>query len=808
MQHIRRVSLALAAAVGLLGGCGEQALELEAPGEGLATTEQHLDEVGSRGREFWLAFPGNYTGTPTLTLFITGDTATTGTVQFPGFSTSFSVTPGAVTPVTLPASAQQSVTEGVESKGIRVTAGADVSVYGLNRIQYTTDAYLGLPSRSLGTEYVVLGFPSNGSWASQFSIVATEDGTTVTITPSTAVGSRPAGIPYTVALNRGQAYQGRTAGSGADVSGTIITSNRPVSVFGGNQCANVPSVSYFACDYLVEQLTPTSTWGRNFVTQPLATRRSGDTFRFVASTNATQISVNGTVVATLNRGQVHQRIISGAALITSNNPITVAQYSNGSSYDGVTSDPFMMLIPPYEQFATDYTVTTPSSGFATNFINVVVPAAAVGSLTLDGAIVAPSRFAPIGSTGFSGAQLAVGLGTHQLAAPLPFGAFMYGFDAYDSYGYPGGMALAPVATVSSVTLAPKTGTAQVNTQHCLTATVRDQNSNPLEGVRVDFAVTGANTRSGQANTTAAGTAQYCYTGTAGGNDAIRASVGTLADTAAFTWTSNTPPAVNAGPDVSGYVGGTLTLNGSATDADGDALTVAWSYTAPAGVTCTFGSPSSPVSTISCDGEGTITVTLTANDGRASASDTATVTLGLASKVTLCNLPRYTNQGTVNVCGWTITGASGAPVASAWLTVNGGAPISVTPGIYDGFFWNPLELAEGTYVIRFTVVDTLGNTSFRQTTVTVDQTAPVLTFISPLPNDVQPDPVVNVTFQVQDASPVTAVTGYSVTSQVGPGTNVVTQSVNFVNRGCSDLLIEATDAAGNKTEYRSQVCVAY
>ncbi|HZC03371.1 MAG TPA: hypothetical protein VE844_19065 [Gammaproteobacteria bacterium] len=43
-----------------------------------------------------------------------------------------------------------------------------------------------------------------------------------------------------------------------------------------------------------------------------------------------------------------------------------------------------MLIPPFEQSLASYTVTTPASGFSTNFINIVAPAAAVGAITLDG----------------------------------------------------------------------------------------------------------------------------------------------------------------------------------------------------------------------------------------------------------------------------------------------------------------------------------------------------------------------------------------------------------------------------------------
>ncbi len=62
----------------------------------------------SKGADFWLAFPGNETNSAELTLFITGDTNTTGTVQIAGlgFIAPFSVTAGAVTSVVVPPGAQ------------------------------------------------------------------------------------------------------------------------------------------------------------------------------------------------------------------------------------------------------------------------------------------------------------------------------------------------------------------------------------------------------------------------------------------------------------------------------------------------------------------------------------------------------------------------------------------------------------------------------------------------------------------------------------------------------------------------------
>src|SRR5690348_3433054 len=113
----------------------------------------------STGTEFWLAFPSNL-GTPELTLFISGATAASGTVEIPGleFSQGFEVTPGQATSISIPAGAELTGKEALLDLGIHVTADAPVSVYGLNRNEVTTDAYAGLPVDEIGTEYIAVGY--------------------------------------------------------------------------------------------------------------------------------------------------------------------------------------------------------------------------------------------------------------------------------------------------------------------------------------------------------------------------------------------------------------------------------------------------------------------------------------------------------------------------------------------------------------------------------------------------------------------------------------------------------------------------
>jgi hypothetical protein len=150
----------------------------------------------------------------------------------------------------------------------------------------------------------------------QFGVVATEDATTVTITPAVTTDGHAAGTPYSIDMDQGQTYQLRNTGPApADLSGTLIQSSKPVAVFGSHQCANVPPGNV-ACDHIVKQLPPTTAWGMNFVSMRLASRTGGDTFRVLASEDATTVKLNGTSVATLNRGQLHEQIVSGPAQIT------------------------------------------------------------------------------------------------------------------------------------------------------------------------------------------------------------------------------------------------------------------------------------------------------------------------------------------------------------------------------------------------------------------------------------------------------------------------------------------------------------
>lgn len=398
----------------------------------------------SLGKEFTFAFLPNI-ASGNLSLFITGPQDTNGVVEIPGlsFSKTFSITANVVTTVVLPSTAQSLNVDAKSQLGVRVVSQDNVTVYGLNQYQYTTDAFLALPIDALGLEYMALSYTT--LYPSQMVVTAAYDNTQVTITPSNQLNSHVAAIPFVITLNKGETYY---LTSNIDVSGSHILASAPIAVLAGVQCANIPVNAYY-CDHIVEMMTPISTWGKSFLTVPLATRTRGEVFRILAAENNTKINIDGVLKANLQRGKFYETVLTARSQIESSEPVLVAQYSPGTTFDGVTSDPFMMLIPPTEQFLNRYTFSTPATGFSKNFVNVVMPSGAVDTLRLDGASLNAALFSPIGTSGFSGAQLPIALGSHNLTSTndVPFGIYVYGFADFDSYGYPGGMSFAAINPV-------------------------------------------------------------------------------------------------------------------------------------------------------------------------------------------------------------------------------------------------------------------------------------------------------------------------------------------------------------------------
>src|SRR5438046_1441239 len=174
-----------------------------------------------------------------------------------------------------------------------------------------------------------------------------------------------------------------TVGKTGDLTGTLVTSTKPIGFFVGHSCAQVPPDISF-CDQLLEMEPPIPSWGRQFYVGRFESKGEY-AMRIVASEDNTQVFVNNKLVAKLKAGGYYENNhMIDNALVTSSNAVLVAEYAQSSQSDSIpVGDPFMMLITPSEQFLNYYRFLTPIKGEWHHYINLVVPLDAVSSLRVD-----------------------------------------------------------------------------------------------------------------------------------------------------------------------------------------------------------------------------------------------------------------------------------------------------------------------------------------------------------------------------------------------------------------------------------------
>ena len=402
----------------------------------------------------------NYDGN-NVTLYLLVTTPESSPVRFTvnatGFSYSGIATQNSSTNVTLPSNLQV-VNASESDKGIYVKAEGDrkIVVYGLSYKDRTTDAFLALPCNHLPIneyEYYAVAHYSNPGFIQESAIliVACEDNTVISTAPSTFV-----------TLNRLQTYLIR---SSDDLIGKRMTTNKPIAFFSSHECANVPfGVGY--CDYIYEQIPPTSTWGRVFMAASLLGRRSGEVFRIIAAqppTNITVICTNLTeplsyLLTATSNWQEFEILPDSFCIITSPTPILVVQFALGRTRDYAIGhgDPFMMLIPPVEQFNAKNFVFYSPPMFELNCITVYVEAEYFqpDRIFLDESNLNGSLWSQVDDCSTTpdicGYITRVNLttpGDHQLYhldQDSRLSVSVYGFVYGHSYGYPGGMKLTPL----------------------------------------------------------------------------------------------------------------------------------------------------------------------------------------------------------------------------------------------------------------------------------------------------------------------------------------------------------------------------
>ena len=144
-------------------------------------------------------------------------------------------------------------------------------------------------------------------------------------------------------------------------------------------------------------------------------------------------------------GPLELRNVTADFRLGSDKPVLVAHYLQGqSSVDSGAGDPSMSVEVPRAQYRDDY-IFAVSKTYDYNFVNVVAPVGA--TVLLDGAALPDSEFVEIGTTGYRVARhmLPGDREVFRIHGSKPVGIVVYGYGAFTSYMYPGGLDLKKIA---------------------------------------------------------------------------------------------------------------------------------------------------------------------------------------------------------------------------------------------------------------------------------------------------------------------------------------------------------------------------
>ncbi|MCX7929543.1 MAG: hypothetical protein N2663_02340 [Chlorobi bacterium] len=467
---------------------------------GRVPTAAELLNNGSQGREFVFCFPLNDSPIQPITareIYVTSSRNTRFKYEIPGlgFQKVFTVQAMRVTVLTL---RDVPMPEAEDSEtpldmAARITADDPVSVYVYNGKSVSSDGYLAIPVQSWGKEYIHLGWPDFRefrNWKGGFAIVAAYPDTRVTfqlrkpnigdygVTSARTEKGRRYGAVWTVTLQPGQCYlvqgDGTTRGE-FDLSGSIVQATKPIGFISYHQRTMVPCFDIFnGRDHMIEMIPPTSMWGRNYVSVEYEREGYGDFFRVVALQDGTNIvctsydfktkqKLEEVIMAGLRRGETRSvpdaglvvtgpkqaTGIRGMSVWRSNKPFFLMQYSASAEWDNASLfDPFMIYIVPVEQYTKSTIFQSPSNpAYSRHRFNLLVSANIndpeqndIRSIKLDGRPI--TTLAPdilgnrIPGTNIHYARLFVTNGPHLIEGDAPFGAYIYGWGSFDSYGWP------------------------------------------------------------------------------------------------------------------------------------------------------------------------------------------------------------------------------------------------------------------------------------------------------------------------------------------------------------------------------------
>ncbi|XP_026150219.1 IgGFc-binding protein-like [Mastacembelus armatus] len=404
--------------------------------------------AGWAGREFVLSFMQNYLqnyDTPRFQLYITAVQPNARvTVQVPSlnFKKEKTMNTGDVATFCLPTPVEMYGNVKCPNT-VRIETSADVTVTALSYKQYTADTAVIFPVTDWGTEYFIFtptGTPQG--FFKEFLITNGKESNKVEIFPRASISFQGyvynSGSQMVIDL---QPYESVQLQSPHDLSGTRVTSQRPVAVFTGHSC----TWQFSKCNFVFEQLLPVSGWGSSFIVPPLSIQTKYDSV-FLQASQPTKVTVqypSRQDVLSLTGGQFKElQYHSPETLsIQADQGIQVLLFFNGVTLNlNKYYDPFLMTILSTDRYCSSYSIKAIKD--FENQILIVAQTSAIAELRIDGVnLPATVQWKKVTGTDFSWAEMPVkytpGRNRHIVSSSgSTFALYTIGFSHMNGYGSP------------------------------------------------------------------------------------------------------------------------------------------------------------------------------------------------------------------------------------------------------------------------------------------------------------------------------------------------------------------------------------
>ncbi|NSL90394.1 PKD domain-containing protein [Chitinophaga sp. Mgbs1] len=456
--------------------------------------------LSNKGKEFWVGYghhqfmePG-WTNSQEMILYLSAEQPATVTVSINGTAWTRTYNIPANTVITSdlipkvggfdarlyspPPSFGGTGGEGVfTNKAIHIQSNVPIVAYAHIYGSASSGATMLMPEETWGYSYISVNseqyyMDDCFSW---MYVVANQNNTVIEVTPSALSRfNRPAGVPFTVTLNRGDIYQlvgGSLGGSkGRQLTGTTVKSIAnsagqcyPVAVFSGSSRTSITcNGSSGSGDNNMQQIFPFQAWGKRYLTAPPSASGNASTlqtaiYKIVVKDPATVVKKNGAVlpVTSLISNSYYEYNSKTADYIEADKPVLVAQFMPSESSCGNTGvgDPEMVYISPIEQAIkrTGFYRNNVES-ITTNYLTLIIPTGGVPSLLIDGSNTFNHSYVHPNLPGYTVVVKRWAAAPAQciVTSDSAFVATTYGLGGVESYGYNAGTLINNLNAVGAI----------------------------------------------------------------------------------------------------------------------------------------------------------------------------------------------------------------------------------------------------------------------------------------------------------------------------------------------------------------------